>query len=51
MTLEVAQHPFFELIRRVRWVTFAGAGHLTHIEGNGIQEKVLQTVGHFLTPK
>ncbi|MCJ1308608.1 hypothetical protein MMC25_002261 [Agyrium rufum] len=40
--------PFFEHISRVRWITFANAGHMCHLEGPEIREKVLSTVGEFL---
>lgn len=42
--------PFFELIPRVRWVTFPGGGHMCHLEGE-LREKVLVTVAGFLTGK
>ncbi|GAM84868.1 hypothetical protein ANO11243_028700 [Dothideomycetidae sp. 11243] len=43
-----AQVPFFELIPRVRWITFPDAAHMCHLEGRGIRERVLQVVGDFL---
>ena len=44
---DVAQVPFFEHIPRVRWITFAGAGHMCHLE-DGLRERVLGVVGDFL---
>lgn len=46
---EIAQEPFFELIPRVRWVTFPASGHMCHLEGGGLRERVLKVVGGFLT--
>ncbi|KAF3767959.1 proline-specific peptidase [Cryphonectria parasitica EP155] len=46
---DVAQVPFFELIPRVRWITFAGGSHMCHLESGGLKEKVFKTVGDFLT--
>ena len=46
---DVGTVPFFENIPRVRWITFANAGHMCHLEGGGIREKVLKVVGDFLT--
>lgn len=45
---DIAQVPFFELIPRVRWITFADAGHMCHLESGGLKEKVLKVVGEFL---
>ncbi|RWA10281.1 hypothetical protein EKO27_g4818 [Xylaria grammica] len=46
---DVAQAPFFELIPQVRWITFSGSGHMCHLEGGGVREKVLKIVGEFFT--
>lgn len=45
---DIGQVPFFELIPRVRWVTFANGGHKCHLE-SGLKEKILKVVGEFLT--
>lgn len=46
---DVSTVPFFELIPKVRWITFANAGHMCHVENYGdIRERVLSTVGDFL---
>ena len=47
---DAAAAPFFELIPRVRWITFQGGGHMCHLEGE-LREKVLTVVGDFLTGK
>jgi pimeloyl-ACP methyl ester carboxylesterase len=47
-SMDIAQIPYFELIPRVRWVTFPGGGHMCHLE-SALREKVLKTVGDFLT--
>ncbi|CAG8977069.1 hypothetical protein HYALB_00005777 [Hymenoscyphus albidus] len=44
---DIAQVPYFEGIPKVRWVTFANAGHMCHVERE-VREKVLKTVGEFL---
>jgi len=46
---DVTTVPFFEHIPRVRWITFPNAGHMCHIEGPELRERVLRTVGEFLT--
>ncbi|KAI1107298.1 proline-specific peptidase [Jackrogersella minutella] len=48
---DIAQVPFFELIPRVRWITFPGGGHMCHLEGEGRRERILKVVGEFLTQK
>ncbi|KAI1412056.1 proline-specific peptidase [Hypoxylon sp. FL1857] len=48
---DIAQVPFFELIPRVRWITFSGGGHMCHLEGDGRRERILKVVGEFLTQK
>ncbi|KAI5863697.1 proline-specific peptidase [Durotheca rogersii] len=48
---DITQVPFFELIPRVRWITFPGGGHMCHLEGGGLRERVLKVVGEFLTQK
>lgn len=48
---DVAQIPFFELIPRVRWITFHGGSHMCHLEGGGLREKILKVVGEFLIQK
>ncbi|KAI1345523.1 proline-specific peptidase [Xylaria sp. FL0043] len=45
---DIAQVPFFELIPRVRWITFPGSGHMCHLEDGGLRERVLKIVGQFL---
>lgn len=47
-SMDIAQVPYFELIPRVRWVTFPGGGHMCHLEA-ALKEKVFKTVGDFLT--
>ncbi|KAF3023589.1 hypothetical protein E8E14_011775 [Neopestalotiopsis sp. 37M] len=46
---DIAQVPFFELIPRVRWITFQDAGHMCHVEGPEIRARILKVVGEFLT--
>lgn len=46
---DVAQEQFFEIIPRVRWITFPASGHMCHLEGEGLRERVLKVVGRFLT--
>lgn len=45
---DASVRPFFDLIPRVRWVTFQGGAHMCHLEGE-LREKVLKEVGNFLT--
>ncbi|KAM7218430.1 Alpha/Beta hydrolase fold, partial [Rhypophila decipiens] len=46
---DIGQVPFFELIPRVRWITFPNGGHMCHLEqANGLAERVLTVVGDFL---
>ena len=45
---DVTTAPFFEHIPRVRWITFPNAGHMCHLEGLELREKVLRVVGEFL---
>jgi len=44
---DIGQEPFFELIPRVRWITFPDGGHMCHLEP-GLAERVLKVVGEFL---
>lgn len=46
---DIGQVPFFELNPRVRWITFANAGHMCHLDSGEVKEKVLKVVGEFLT--
>ncbi|KAL9622644.1 MAG: hypothetical protein Q9160_002954 [Pyrenula sp. 1 TL-2023] len=48
---DVGTTPFFENIPRVRWITFPDAGHMCHLEGGGLRERVLKVVGDFLRAK
>ncbi|KAI2617256.1 proline-specific peptidase [Hypomontagnella submonticulosa] len=48
---DIAQVPFFELIPRVRWITFPGAGHMCHLEGTELPKRILKVVGEFLTQR
>ncbi|KAI8946251.1 proline-specific peptidase [Xylaria longipes] len=48
---DICQVPFFQLIPRVRWITFPGGGHMCHLEGEGLRGRVLKVVGEFLTQK
>jgi pimeloyl-ACP methyl ester carboxylesterase len=48
---DIAQVPFMQLIPRVRRFTFPDAGHMCHLEGGGLRERVLKVVGEFLTSK
>ncbi|KAL9113933.1 MAG: hypothetical protein Q9227_002067 [Pyrenula ochraceoflavens] len=41
---DVGTIPFFENIPRVRWITFAGAGHMCHLEGEVQMERILNIV-------
>ncbi|KAI0896187.1 proline-specific peptidase [Annulohypoxylon nitens] len=45
---DIGQEPFFELIPRVRWVTFQNGSHMCHLDGGGLKERVLKMVGEFL---
>ncbi|KAI3318416.1 proline-specific peptidase [Xylariaceae sp. AK1471] len=45
---DIAQVPFFEIIPRVRWIIFPDCGHMSHLEGRGLRERVLTVVGEFL---
>ncbi|KAH8882988.1 proline-specific peptidase [Thozetella sp. PMI_491] len=47
-SMDIAQIPYFELIPRVRWVTFPGGSHMCHLEA-ALRERVFKTVGNFLT--
>ncbi|OTA80300.1 hypothetical protein M434DRAFT_25568 [Hypoxylon sp. CO27-5] len=42
---DIAQVPFFELIPRVRLITFSDGGHMCHVEGGGRRERILKVVG------
>ncbi|KAI1813602.1 proline-specific peptidase [Poronia punctata] len=46
---DIAQVPFFEHIPKVRWLTISGAGHMSHLEGEGRGERVFKLVADFLT--
>ncbi|OTB00901.1 hypothetical protein M426DRAFT_15005 [Hypoxylon sp. CI-4A] len=46
---DISQKPFFELIPRVRWITFNGRSHMCHLDGDGLSKRVLEVVGDFLT--
>jgi pimeloyl-ACP methyl ester carboxylesterase len=46
---DIMQVPFFELIPRVRWITFPNSGHMCHLEDSGLRKRVLEVVGEFLT--
>ncbi|ETS76084.1 hypothetical protein PFICI_11471 [Pestalotiopsis fici W106-1] len=46
---DIAQEPFFELIPRVRWITFPNGSHFCHLDEGGLRERVLKVVGRFLT--
>lgn len=48
---DITTVPFFENIPRVRWLTFADAGHMCHLERPEIAERVFRVVGEFLTQK
>ncbi|KAI1630572.1 proline-specific peptidase [Biscogniauxia mediterranea] len=48
---DIAQAPFFELIPQVRWITLPNGGHMCHLEGGGLRERILKVVGEFLTQK
>ena len=45
---EYCQAPYFDLIPRVRWITFRDASHSAHWEQ---RDKVLGTVSDFLAQK
>lgn len=44
---DISQEPFFELIPRVRWVTFSNGSHMCHLD-DGLRERVFKVVGDFL---
>lgn len=44
---DISQVPFFELISKVRWITFPDGSHMCHLE-RGLKDRVLQVVGDFL---
>ena len=46
---DIAQEPFFDLIPSVRWITFPNGSHFCHLDGGGLNERVLKVVGTFLT--
>jgi pimeloyl-ACP methyl ester carboxylesterase len=46
---DISQEPFFELIPRVRWITFQDGSHMCHLDCGGLREWVLKVVGEFLT--
>ncbi|KAK4494383.1 hypothetical protein PRZ48_014681 [Zasmidium cellare] len=46
-TTDAAVAPLFELIPRVRWISFPGGGHMCHLEGE-LRDKVLKAVHGFL---
>ncbi|KAK7751997.1 hypothetical protein SLS62_005959 [Diatrype stigma] len=48
---DISQVPFFELIPRVRWITFQNGSHMCHLDGGGLRERVLKVVGEFLVQK
>lgn len=45
---DISQKPYFELIPRVRWITFPNASHMCHLDDGGLRERVFKTVGDFL---
>lgn len=45
---DCSQEPYFELIPRVRWVTFQNGSHMCHLDGGGLKERVFKMVGDFL---
>ncbi|KAK9784323.1 putative AB hydrolase-1 domain-containing protein [Seiridium cardinale] len=45
---DIGQESFFELIPRVRWITFPGGSHMCHVDGGGLRDRVLKVVGEFL---
>ncbi|KAF3022493.1 hypothetical protein E8E14_010999 [Neopestalotiopsis sp. 37M] len=46
---DIAQEPYFELIPRVRWITFPNGSHFCHLDEGGLRERVFKVVGRFLT--
>lgn len=42
-----SQEPYFELIPRVRWITFQNGSHMCHLDGGGLGERVFKMVGEF----
>ncbi|KAI0153296.1 proline-specific peptidase [Xylariaceae sp. FL1272] len=44
----VAQVPFLEKIRQVQAKVFMDSGHMCHLEGRGIRDEVIRSVGDFL---
>ena len=42
--------PFFELVPRVRWITFPNGSHMVHLDSVEALENVLTVVGNFLRP-
>ena len=45
---DAGQRPFFELIPRVRWMTFTGASHSPLWDTEESRERVLRAAGSFL---
>jgi L-proline amide hydrolase len=43
--------PFFEHIPRVRWVTLAGASHMSHLDSSEIRDKTMHLFGQFCLPE
>ena len=46
---DVTTVPYFQHIPRVRWITFPGSAHMCHSESKEMENKILSTVGDFLT--
>ncbi|KAI1259187.1 proline-specific peptidase [Xylariaceae sp. FL1019] len=44
----IAQVPFLQNIRDVQVKVFTESGHMCHVEGRGIREEVIKSVGDFL---
>lgn len=43
--------PFFEHIPRVRWVTLAGASHMSHLDSPEMRDQTMRLMGQFLLPE
>jgi pimeloyl-ACP methyl ester carboxylesterase len=52
---DTAQHrscaPSFEHILRVRWVTLAGASHMSHLDSSEMRDKTMRLFAQFLLPE
>lgn len=45
---DISQEPYFDLIPRVRWITFSNGSHMCHLDDGGLRERVFKVAGEFL---